>query len=61
MRADKLGEFVQMLKEGLWTADASSNTAVMDLMNSCPFCTCGLRQNIEDLHGSKALNEKMLT
>jgi uncharacterized protein len=47
-------------KGGLWIVDAPSREAVLDLMKSDPFYTCGLRQNIEVLHWSKALEGKVL-
>ncbi|MDO5623738.1 MAG: YciI family protein [Pseudomonadota bacterium] len=40
---------------GLWLVEAESKDAVQALMQSDPFFTCGLRQQIEVLHYSKAL------
>lgn len=40
---------------GLWVVDAESKAAVLDMMKSDPFFICGLRQDIEVLHWSKAL------
>lgn len=42
-------------KGGLWVVQAPSKQAVMDLLVSDPFYTCGLRQSVEVLHWSKAL------
>jgi uncharacterized protein YciI len=47
-------------KGGLWIVDAESKAAVLELMKSDPFYTCGLRQDIEVLHWSKALENKVL-
>jgi uncharacterized protein len=40
---------------GLWVVEAESKQAVFELMKSDPFYTCGLRQGVEVLHWSKAL------
>lgn len=45
---------------GLWIVEAPSKAFVLDLMQSDPFYTCGLRESIEVLHWSKALEEKVL-
>ena len=47
-------------KGGLWIVEAPSKSAVLDLMQSDPFYTCGLRKNVEVLHWSKALEDKVL-
>ena len=47
-------------KGGLWIVEAPSRAAVLDLMKSDPFYTCGLRQGVEVLHWSKALEDKVL-
>lgn len=47
-------------KGGLWVVDAPSKAAVLDLMKSDPFYTCGLRQSIEIFYWSKALERKVL-
>jgi uncharacterized protein YciI len=47
-------------KGGLWIVEAQSKAAVLDLLKSDPFSTCGLRQDVEVLHWSKALDEKVL-
>lgn len=47
-------------KGGLWIVEAPSKEAVMDLMKTDPFYTCGLRQGVEVLHWSKALEGKVL-
>ena len=47
-------------KGGLWIVEAPSKAFVMELMQSDPFYTCGLRQDVEVLHWSKALETKVL-
>lgn len=47
-------------KGGLWIVEAPSREAVLELMQSDPFYTCGLRQAVEVLHWSKALEKKVL-
>jgi uncharacterized protein YciI len=47
-------------KGGLWIVEAPSKAAVMAVMATDPFYTCGLRQGIEVLHWSKALDQKVL-
>lgn len=47
-------------KGGLWVVEAASKQAVLDLMKSDPFYTCGLRQGVEVLYWSKALDTKVL-
>ena len=47
-------------KGGLWIVEAPSKPAVLDLMKSDPFYTCGLRQDVEVLHWSKAIEGKVL-
>ena len=47
-------------KGGLWIVEAPSKAAVLELMQSDPFYTCGLRQGVEVLHWSKALEGKVL-
>ena len=47
-------------KGGLWIVEAPSKSAVLELMKSDPFYTCGLRQAVEVLHWSKALEDKVL-
>jgi len=42
-------------KGGLWVVEAESKEAVFELMKTDPFYTSGLRQGIEVLHWSKAL------
>ena len=42
-------------KGGLWIVKAVSKASVMQIMSTDPFYTCGLRQSIEVLHWSKAL------
>jgi uncharacterized protein YciI len=46
---------------GLWVVEADSKATVHELMRTDPFFTCGLRQSVEVLHWSKALqNHKAL-
>lgn len=45
---------------GLWIVEAPSKPAVLDLMQTDPFFTCGLRQDAKVLHWSKALDDKVL-
>jgi uncharacterized protein YciI len=47
-------------KGGLWIVEAPSKAAVLDLMQSDPFYTCGLRQGVEVLHWNKALPDQVL-
>lgn len=47
-------------KGGLWVVEAPSKEAVLDLMQSDPFYRCGLRQGVDVLHWSKALDKKVL-
>lgn len=47
-------------KGGLWIVEAQSKAAVLELMKSDPFYTCGLRQQVEVLFWSKALDHKVL-
>src|SRR5688572_6097092 len=47
-------------KGGLWVVDAPSREAVLELMKSDPFYLCGLRQDVEVFHWSKALEGKVL-
>lgn len=49
----------QVPKGGLWIVEAPSKEAVLALMKSDPFHTCGLRQGVEVLHWSKALDRKV--
>ena len=45
---------------GLWIVEAPSKEAVLALMQTDPFWTCGLRQGVEVLHWRKALNKQVL-
>lgn len=47
-------------KGGLWVVEAPSKEAVLELMKSDPFHRHGLRQQVEVLHWSKALDKKVL-
>ena len=50
----------QVPKGGLWIVEAVSREAVHQLMQSDPFWTCGLRERVEVLHWSKALDQQVL-
>ena len=50
----------QVPKGGLWIVEAASAQAVHDLMQTDPFWTCGLRERVEVLHWSKALDRQVL-
>ena len=47
-------------KGGLWIVEAESKAAILELMQTDPFWTCGLRQHVEVLHWNKALDEQVL-
>ena len=47
-------------KGGLWIVEAESKEAIHQLMQTDPFWTCGLRQSVEVLHWSKALDQQVL-
>mgnify|MGYP002148099674 CR=1 FL=1 len=47
-------------KGGLWIVEAESKEAVHLLMQTDPFWTCGLRQSVEVLHWSKAVDQQVL-
>lgn len=49
-----------MPKGGLWIVEAESKDSVHQLMQTDPFWTCGLRQRVEVLHWSKALDQQVL-
>jgi uncharacterized protein YciI len=53
-------EPAEVPKGGLWVIEAPSKAAVLELMKSDPFFTCGLREKVEVLHWSKALERKVL-
>ncbi len=50
----------QVPKGGLWIVEAESKDSVHQLMQTDPFWTCGLRQSVEVLHWSKALDQQVL-
>lgn len=50
----------QVPKGGLWIVEAESKEAVHRLMQTDPFWTCGLRERVEVLHWSKALDQRVL-
>ncbi len=47
-------------KGGLWIVEAESKKAVHLLIQGDPFWTCGLRERVEVLHWSKALDRQVL-
>ncbi|HVE53811.1 MAG TPA: YciI family protein [Ramlibacter sp.] len=47
-------------KGGLWIVEAPGKADVLELMKSDPFHACGLRQQVEVLHWSKALERRVL-
>ncbi len=47
-------------KGGLWVVEAASKEAVLELMKTDPFYRCGLREGVEVLHWSKALEKQVL-
>lgn len=47
-------------KGGLWIVEADSKEAVHQLMQTDPFWTCGLRERVEVLYWSKALDQRAL-
>ena len=50
----------QLPKGGLWIVEAPSKDSVHQLMQTDPFWTCGLRERVEVLHWSKALDQQVL-
>lgn len=44
-------------KGGLWIVEAESKASVIQIMATDPFYTCGLRQSVEVLYWSKALEQ----
>ena len=50
----------QVPKGGLWIVEAESKDSVHQLMQTDPFWICGLRQSVEVLHWSKALDQQVL-
>ena len=50
----------QVPKGGLWIVEAESKDLVHQLMHTDPFWTCGLRESVEVLHWSKALDQQVL-
>ena len=50
----------QVPKGGLWIVEAPSKDSVHQLMQSDPFWICGLREQVEVLHWSKALDQQVL-
>jgi len=59
--AGSLGEELEQVpKGGLWIVESDSKESVHQLMQTDPFWTCGLRQSVEVLHWSKALDQQVL-
>lgn len=50
----------QVPQGGLWIVEAESKDSVHQLMQTDPFWTCGLRQGLQVLHWSKALDQQVL-
>lgn len=50
----------QVPKGGLWIVEAESKEAIHQLMQTDPFWICGLRERVEVLHWSKALERQVL-
>ena len=50
----------QVPQGGLWIVEAPAKDSVHKLMQTDPFWTCGLRERVEVLHWSKALNQQVL-
>lgn len=50
----------QVPKGGLWIVEAESKDHVHQLMQTDPFWTCGLRQSVQVLYWSKALDQQVL-
>jgi uncharacterized protein YciI len=50
----------QVPKGGLWIVESESKESVHQLLQTDPFWTCGLRQSVEVLHWSKALDQQVL-
>jgi uncharacterized protein YciI len=50
----------QVPKGALWIVESESKESVHQLMQTDPFWTCGLRQSVEVLHWSKALDQQVL-
>lgn len=50
----------QVPQGGLWIVEAPSKDSVHALMQSDPFWTCGLREHVQVLHWSKALDQQVL-
>jgi uncharacterized protein YciI len=50
----------QVPKGGLWIVEAESKDSDHQLVQTDPFWICGLRQSVEVLHWSKALDQQVL-
>lgn len=51
-------ELAQSPIGGLWIVEADSKKMVLDLIETDPFWTVGLRQSVEVLHWSKAFEDR---
>ena len=50
----------QVPQGGLWIVEAPDKASVHALMQTDPFWTCGLRENVQVLHWSKAVERQVL-
>lgn len=50
----------QVPQGGLWIVEAPDKASVHVLMQTDPFWTCGLRENVRVLHWSKAVERQVL-
>ena len=50
----------QVPQGGLWIVEAPSKESIHQLMQSDPFWTCGLRESVQVLRWSKALDRQVL-
>jgi uncharacterized protein len=50
----------QVPRGGLWIVEAESKDSIHALMQTDPFWICGLRQEVQVLHWSKALEQQVL-
>lgn len=59
--AGSLREQLGQVPQGaLWIVESASKESVHQLIQTDPFWTCGLRQSVEVLHWSKALDQQVL-
>ena len=50
----------QVPKGGLWIVEAEFKSHVQQLILTDPFWTCGLREDVQVLHWSKAFDHQVL-